>query len=46
MQEEFDKACGMQGDKREGVFHLVLELKLEKMGSETIAMFPIAKHSC
>jgi hypothetical protein len=46
MQEELDEVCGTQGDKRERVFHLVLKLKLEKMGNETVAMSPIAKHSC
>jgi hypothetical protein len=40
MPEEVNKACGTQGDKRERVFHLVLELKLdpvnEKMGEKRL----------
>jgi hypothetical protein len=45
MQEELNEACGTQGDKQDRVFHLVLKLKLEKMGDELVAMSPITKHS-
>jgi hypothetical protein len=50
MQKELGKACGVQGDKRKRVCHLVLKFKFvlasEMMKEKAVVMSPIAKCSC